>query len=570
MVAAKKKVFREFIKILLKEKPKDKDKINSIKLRLARKYGLEKFPTDIEILSYANKKEFDVLSQILLTKPTRTLSGVSVCAIMTKPSPCPHGRCVFCPGGVNSAFGDVPQSYTGREPASMRAKRNDYDSYLQVMNRLEQYVVMGHNFNKIELIIMGGTFPSLNFNYQRNFVAYAFKAMNDFSRLFIKGNSFKLNRFREFFLLPGSVNDEERVKTIKRRLSKLKGFANLELEQEYNDKKSKVKCVGLTIETRPDYARLEHAKRMLSLGATRVELGVQTIYNDVLEKVERGHTVEDSIAATRILKDLGFKINYHIMIGLPNSNYKRDYNIFKELFENEDFRPDMLKIYPCLVVKGTKLYQWWKNGKFKEANNEYALKLLKEVYPIIPEYVRVMRIQRDIPSHTIESGVNLTNLRQVLYEELKNKPIKEIRFREIGLNLKQQNLDLKGINRKIFVKEYNASKGKEFFISEEDEQRRFIFGFCRLRFPSQSLIKEIDDKTALIRELHVYGPSEKIGLRGNIQHSGTGSRLLKKAEQIAKARGMRKILVISGIGVRAYYRKHGYKKQSYYMAKHIS
>lgn len=568
MQNSKENVFREFIDIILKEKPKDKHRINTIKLKLARKYGLEKFPTDIEILSHANEKEFKELKQILLTKPTRTLSGVSVCAIMTKPAPCPHGRCAFCPGGLNSAFGDVPQSYTGREPASMRAMRNNYDAYLQVMNRLEQYVVMGHNFNKIELIIMGGTFPSLNANYQRNFVAYAFKAMNDFSKMFYKGNRFNLRKFRKFFILPGSVNDENRAKAIRKKLLKQKGKAVLELEQDYNDKKSKIKCVGLTIETRPDYAKLKHAKRMLELGATRVELGVQSVYNDVLEKVRRGHSVEDSIEATRILKDLGFKINYHMMIGLPGSNFERDYEMFKELFRNPDFRPDMLKIYPCLVVKGTELYLWWKNGEFKEADNEYALKLLEKVYPIIPEYVRVMRIQRDIPSHTIEAGVNLTNLRQVLYEKLKKKNIKEIRFREVGLNLRENEMNLNKIKRKIFVTEYDASKGKEFFISEEDENRKVLFGFCRLRFPSQSLIKEITPKTALIRELHVYGKSEKLGEKG-IQHTGCGSRLLKKAEEIAKAHGMKKILVISGIGVRAYYRKQGYKKESYYMAKYL-
>ncbi len=563
-------VFMEFIKILLKEKPKDKYRINSIKLKLARKYKLKKFPTDIEILSHATDKEFKILKQVLLTKPTRTLSGVSVCAIMTKPAPCPHGRCVFCPGGVNSAFGDVPQSYTGHEPASMRARRNDYDAYLQVMNRIEQYVVMGHNFNKIELIIMGGTFPSLNLKYQRNFVASALRAINDFSRMFYKGEKFNLKKFRDFFLLPGSASNVKRVKTVQKRLLKLKSKANLKLEQEYNDKISKVKCIGLTIETRPDYAKLKHARNMLELGATRVELGVQSIYEDVLKKVKRGHSVKDSIIATRVLKDLGFKINYHIMIGLPGSDFERDYNMFVELFRNQDFKPDMLKIYPCLVVKGTDLYRWWKHGKFKEADNEYAIKLLEKVYPIIPRYVRIMRIQRDIPSHIIESGVNLTNLREVLYRKLKDEPIKEIRFREIGLNLREKEIDITKLKRCIFIEKYSASKGTEFFISEEDEDRQFIFGFCRLRFPSQSLIKEININTALIRELHVYGRSEKIGVSGQIQHTGTGSRLLKKAEEIAKSHGMKKILVISGLGVRGYYRKMGYRKYSSYMAKLIN
>lgn len=576
--------FNEVIELIKIKKP-NKKQLSRLKTKLCRKYKLKKIPTDIEILLNSDKDDLKKIKKYLLTKPTRTISGVAVCAIMTKPIKCPHGKCSYCPGGVNSVFGDVPQSYTGKEPATRRAIRNKFDPYLQIMNRLQQYIVSGHIADKIELIIMGGTFPSFPKKYQEYFIKYALKAMNDFSFLFFKNNELDIVKFKQFFELPGDIENKKRQKSIHKKLLSIKKvqlkklsinriinnkktilknkLKKIKLEEEQlRNEKSNIKCVGLTIETRPDYGKLKQGNEMLKLGATRVELGVQTIYNQILKKIERGHTVEDSIESTRILKDLGFKINYHIMPGLPGSNFKKDLEALKEIFSNEDFRPDMLKIYPCMVLKGTKLYSLYKNKKYKPLTTQQAANLIIEFKKFIPEYCRIMRVQRDIPTFMIEAGVNKTNLRQYIKKIMKNKNIKCecIRCREIG-NEEIKNILIKKIK-------YKASKGLEYFISAESEDK--IVGFCRLRFPFQKLRKEITKNSALIRELHIFGPAVSIGKKGFVQHKGIGKKLLKEAENISKKNKKDKIIIISGIGAREYYRKLGYKKEGVYMVKYLN
>jgi len=361
--------FKELIKEIEKNKIKNQYRLNILKNKISKKYKLEKIPTNIEILCHLPPNKINKFKRLLTTKPTRTISGVAVCAIMTKPMKCPHGKCIMCPGGVDSAFGSVPQSYTGKEPATRRAIRNNYDPYLQVMNRLEQYTILNQDTTKIELIVMGGTFPSFPKKYQEECITHSFKAMNDFSDLFFKKNKLDFIRFKEFFELPGNVHDKTREERIHKRLLSIKNKKTcLEKEQKKNEK-SAVRCVGLTIETRPDYAKLKHANEMLRLGATRIELGVQTIYDDVLKTIKRGHSVSDSIEATRILKDLGFKINYHMMPGLPGVSLKKDLFALKALFDYEEFQPDMLKIYPCMVLKGTKLYDLWKKKEVYSIND---------------------------------------------------------------------------------------------------------------------------------------------------------------------------------------------------------
>jgi len=560
-----KEYFNEIIGIL-KKKTLSKQEISNLKTRLCRKYKID-IPTDIRILLSADAKDRKLLKH-LITKPTRTISGVAVCAIMTKPIKCPHGKCAICPGGPGSIFGNMPQSYTGKEPAARRAIRNNFDPYLQVMNRLEQYIMTGHVPDKLELIIMGGTFPSFKKTYQDYFTKYALKAMNDFSKMFFRNDNLNLENFKKFFEMPGNFQDDARVKRIQNKLIKLKNKTTLEKEQKRNEN-SKIRCVGLTIETRPDFAKQKHANQMLRLGATRVELGVQTAYDNILEKIERGHTVKDSIDATKTLKNLGFKINYHMMIGLPGSGRKKDINSFKKIFSDQSFRPDMLKIYPCMVLKGTKLYELWKDKKYIPTTTEEAVGIITEIKRFVPLYVRIMRVQRDIPTYLTEAGVNKTNLRQYIEKELKEKKRKCncIRCREIGHKLKKEKINLKNIKLKVL--EYDASNGKEFFISYEDVKNNALIGFCRLRFPSQSLRKEITGKSTLIRELHVFGSAISIGKKGDIQHAGYGKKILKKAEDISKKNKKNKIVVISGIGVRNYYRKLGYKKQGPYMVKYL-
>ena len=548
--------YNELFCILKKEKP-DKNKLSKLKNQLCKKYGLKRPPTDTEILMHAANKDIPKL-KILQNKPTRTMSGVSVIAIMSRPEKCPHGACIMCPSNVSKG---IPQSYTGKEPAAMRALRNCFDSYLQVFNRLEQYIATGHNFDKIELIIMGGTFPSFNFNYQKNFVMYALKAMNDFSALFIKRGKVDYLEFKQFFELPGNIGSKERIESVHKKILKLKGRSTLIKEQKQNEK-AFVRCIGMTVETRSDYGKLKHGNRMLSLGVTRVEIGIQSVYDSALKYINRGHTVADNIESIRALKDLGFKLNFHYMPGLPGLNPKKDFSGMASLFSNSDYRPDMLKIYPCMVMPETKLYNLWKANKFKPLTTSEAALLIAKFKRYVPEYCRIMRVQRDIPTYMTSAGVDKTNLRQYVASIMEENNIKCRCIR-----CRQPNGKISG-HIKINIKEYDASHGKEFFISADIGD--CLLGFCRLRFPSQSLRCEITSGAGLIRELHIYGEAIKIGDKGKVQHKGLGLKLMKTAEKIIKSYGRNKVVVISGIGARQYYiKKLGYKKEGPYVIKMV-
>ena len=545
---------------ILKRKPKDRKEILRLRDSLAKIHKPKKLPSLIQILISMPVEKIKILKPLLLSKPTRTMSGVSPIAIMTKPMPCPHGKCIYCPGGIGSPFGDVPQSYMGTEPATMRGIRNNYDPYLQIFNRIEQYVLLGHTFDKIELIIMGGTFPSFPKKYQEEFVKYSFKAMNDFSDIFFnKNGEFNYNKFKEFFELPcENFENKERTKRIQ---EKLKKTCTLKKEQEKNES-SFIRCVALCIETKPDWGLLEHGNQMLKLGCTRVELGIQSVYEDVIKHAHRGHTIKDTKDSIRILKDLGFKVAGHYMPGLPLTTKKRDLEGMKQLFSNEDFKPDMLKIYPTMVSKGTPLYADYKQKKFKPLTTKEAAKLIIEFKKHVPEYCRIMRIQRDVPTKQWASGVDITNFRQHIFQnnDIKCRCIRcrEPRGRKIDWN-----------KVKVKVNEYNASEGKEFFISAEDTKNDILIGFTRMRFPNKPLRKEITKNSALIRELHVYGTATALGGEGLVQHKGIGKKLLKKAESIAKQNKKEKIIIISGVGVRPYYYKLNYKKEGPYVSKLI-
>ncbi|OGM01620.1 hypothetical protein A3K72_01580 [Candidatus Woesearchaeota archaeon RBG_13_36_6] len=556
--------FFEEINEVLKNRKLSKNKISRLKIELCNKYKLKQIPTDFEVLLNARGGDLKYLKQ-LQTKPTRTISGVAVVAIMTMPLPCPHGKCSYCPGGVNSVFGDMPQSYTGKEPATMRGIRNKYDPYLQIFNRLEQYLILGHDIDKVELIVMGGTFPSFKNEYKEDFVKCSFKAFNDFSKIFFDGNRFKLFEFKDFFELPGEVGNVDRTKAIQNKMGKLKGKTSLEAEQRKNES-SKVRCVAICIETRPDYCKEKHINEMLRFGTTRVELGVQSLDNKVLRKIKRGHGVEESIRATQLLKDSLLKVGYHMMPGLPLTTLEQDLEMLKELFSNPDFRPDALKIYPCMVMPGTELYEDYKKGKYKPITTEDAAELIIKFKRFVPKYCRIMRVQRDIPSYLAEAGVDMTNLRQYVHNMMEKRGVKCecIRCREPRSKL----IGLKDV--KIVEESYEASNGTEVFISAEDTKQDVLIGFCRLRIPYKPFSKEITNRSAGIRELHVYGSAVPLGEKGIIQHRGFGKRLLQKAEEIAKERyDKNKMLIISGIGAREYYRKLGYEKQDVYMVKRL-
>ncbi len=525
------KLAREIIKGILAEEIKDKRALVKEKARLCEKYGMNKFPKNSEILEFAKNEEYDIVLPLLQKKPMRTMSGVAIIAAMTKPHECPHGKCIYCPGGVDL---EVPQSYTGKEPAARRAIMHDYDPYDQVHARLEQLDKIGHPIDKCELITMGGTLPALEYEYQDYFVRECLRAMNDYPK------------------------------------SK-KAYGTLEKIQKDNES-SDVRCVGMTFETRPDYAMEEQVDNMLKLGGTKLELGVQTLNDEIYKMVERGHTVADVAQSTQICRDSLLKIGYQMMPGLF-AEMQQDVKMFKQLFSDDRFKPDLLKFYPTLVIKGTKLYDMWKRGDYKPYNTEEAVKTLAKIKKTVPPWCRVIRIQRDIPTDLVMAGVTKSNLRELVEEEMKahGDTCACIRCREIGIKMSKQNIipDEKSIELQRI--DYNANGGKEVFLSFEETTNNLLVGFLRLRKPGNPHREEMKD-AAGIRELHVYGPMVEVGEKPKEkwQHRGYGTELLKEAERIAKEEwDMDKINIISGIGVRDYYRKFGYERTGPYMGKTI-
>jgi elongator complex protein 3 len=552
----------------IKEHKPDKLKLSKHKKDLCKKYKIKDIPTDINIYLNAPSEDAKLIREYLQTKPTRTGSGVAVIATMTKPFNCPHGSCIYCPGGLNSAFGDVPKSYTGKEPSTMRGIRNDYDPYRIVFNRLEQYIVLGQNPDKVDQIIMGGTFTAFPKVYQEEFVHFSFKAYNDFSRLFYADGEIDIDKFKAFFELPGNIATKERAERIREKVLTLKNnnIKSLEEEQIENEK-SAIRCIGLTIETKPDWAFQEQGIELLGLGTTRIELGIQTVYDNILKAINRGHGIKESKRSIADLRDLGFKLNFHMMPGLPDEDNVRisrekDIESLKQIFNDPDFRPDMLKIYPCMVMSGTVLEKHFGSGIFKPLTTEEAADIIVEAKKSVPEYCRIMRINRDIPTYATTAGVGKTNLRQYVDKLAAERGVKCrcIRCREV------KDIDLKD-EPKIIIREYEASHGKEFFISMEADDK--ILGFARLRLPPRSLHTVITLKSALIRELHVYGRALAIGSsdKEKSQHKGIGRKLMQKAEEIARQNGKDKMIVISGVGVREYYRKLGYEREGPYMVK---
>jgi elongator complex protein 3 len=528
--------------------------LSKLKVKLTKKYNLASIPSNVEVFLRTKAK--------VTTKPMRTMSGVSPLALMTAPFACPHGKCVYCPGGPDSPFGNVPQSYTGKEPSTMRGIRNFYDPYLIVFNRLEQFIVTGHVPQKTEIIVQGGTFPALPEKYQEDFITYALKGMNDFGEMFYK-NEVDMEKFMSFFELPGGVGDSVRTKHIHEKELQLKGTTTLEAEQLRNES-AKIRCVALCIETKPDWCFEPHIDGMLRLGTTRVEMGVQCLREDVMKMTHRGHTLQDAVKATKLMRNSLLKIGYHMMPGLPGMTKQMDAEDYKELFTNSDYMPDAIKIYPTTVLKGTGLYGLWKAGKFQPLSSEDAADIIVEAKKWVPKWCRIMRVQRDIPSTVIDAGPNLTNMRQLVEQKLKEKGVKCrcIRCREP----REHQIDWSSV--KLLRENYNASGGKEIFLSFEDVKNDLLLGFCRLRIVPESHRSEITKNSAGIRELHVYGQAVPLGEHGEVQHKGLGKQLMAEAERIAKEEfSCKKMLVISGIGAREYYYKLGYKLDGPYVSK---
>lgn len=498
----------------------------------SKQLGLSEMPSSPFILSYAKAPSKEMLS-LLSIKPTRSLSGVSVVSVMLPPFPCP-GECVYCPSSFEEK--EAPKSYTGFEPSALRAQRLNYDPFKIVSNRIAQLDLTGNFAQKVEIIFQGSSFTCL----------------------------------------PKAKRDNVVKQSIEGVLGKrAPSLAAAKLAAE----RSKRRIVGITFETRPDLCKKKDIKGMLSLGGTRVELGVQNPDNKIYAKVCRGHNVKDVTSATQLLKDSAFKVLYHLMPGLPGSDYKTDLKNFRRIFTDPDFKPDMVKFYPCLVIKGTKLYDDWEKGNFDPLVEEKAVKLLAQIKSEIPKWVRVMRVNRDIPSNIISAGIKKTNLRQLVHEELsrQGKKCNCIRCREIGLMQRVDNNPKLNPNYspdlapKLEKEFYDASGGEEVFISFESKAA--LFGFVRLRNPARPFMRQITPRTALIRELHVYGKSLSLHERDDAssQHQGLGKELIKEAEQVAKKSfDAKKMVVISGLGVKEYYKNNfGYKKDGPFMSKKL-
>ncbi len=536
---------RLIIEEALNNKITTKKELEKIKIQACRDLKLPGFMSNSKILEYAKDDELELLRPLLMKKPTRTISGVAIVAVMCHPHKCPHGRCKYCP---ESSI--APPSYTGEEPAALRARMFNFHPYVQTFNRLYQLRNIGHSIDKVELIIMGGTFASRDLDYQEWFVTQALRAMNDFEEV---SSSIPKNQ-REIEIIPPT------------------DFKYIHDVQKVNEH-SKVRCVGLTFETRPDFAKYEDVNRMLNFGVTRVELGVQTLYNHIYKRVDRGHNIQDVIDANRILRDSAVKVAMHMMPGL-SSSFRSDLNMFKRLFTEESFSPDMLKIYPCLVTEGSEFYDMWQKGEYEPYTSEEAVDLIVEVKKILPKWVRTMRIQRDIPATLINAGVKKSNLGELVYNRLEEEDVQCqcIRCREVG-HKKAHGVEPDYNNIELLRTDYNVTGGREIFLSVEDPDNDIIIGFTRLRIPSKDVFRpEITPSSALIRELHVYGQMQKIGKNDNKlwQHQGYGAQLIQEAEKIARDEfAKNKMLIISGIGVRDYYRKLGYHRDGPYMSKFI-
>lgn len=526
----------DVIKQLVEAHEEGKDiNLNKVKTKTSAKYGLEAQPRLVDIIAAVPPQYRRALVPKLKAKPIRTASGIAVVAVMCKPHRCPHisftgNICVYCPGGPDSDFEYSTQSYTGYEPTSMRAIRARYDPYLQTRHRVEQLKQLGHSVDKVEFIVMGGTFMALPEEYRDYFIRNLHDALSGHT----------------------SNNVAEAVR--------------------YSER-SNTKCVGITIETRPDYCLKRHLSDMLGYGCTRLEIGVQSVYEDVARDTNRGHTVRAVCESFHLSKDAGFKVVAHMMPDLPNVGMERDVEQFIEFFENPAFRPDGLKLYPTLVIRGTGLYELWKTGRYKSYTPSALVDLVARILALVPPWTRVYRVQRDIPMPLVSSGVEHGNLRELALARMKDMgtECRDVRTREVGIQ--EIHHKVRPYQVELVRRDYVANGGWETFLSYEDPEQDILIGLLRLRRCSpQSFRAELKGGVSIVRELHVYGSVVPVSSRdpSKFQHQGFGMMLMEEAERIARdEHGSSKLAVISGVGTRNYYRKMGYELEGPYMVKDL-
>jgi len=486
---------------LLSGRIASKEELHRAKMALCRDGFLVSPPTDATILAAVDPALRARLAPLLRVKPSRTASGVAVVAAMTRPAPCPHGVCIYCPGGPTWG---TPQSYLGGEPAAMRGAQFAYDPYRQARARVAQLRATGHETDKVDFIVLGGTFTGFPVPYRESFVKGCYDGLNGFESATL-GDAMRANEAAD------------------------------------------ARMVGLTIETKPERFDPETVTHTMSLGTTRVEFGVQSTFDDVLRRANRGHTVEDVRAATRRAKDAGLKVCYHMMPGLPGSDAARDLESFRIIYEEEAFRPDMVKIYPTLVLPGTGLHALWRRGEYEPMTTDEVVDLLAAVKALTPPWVRIQRIQREIGVPEVAAGLAVGNVRELARARMaaQGTRCRCIRCREIGLQKRSFGGEDAGLRRQ----EYDASGGGEVFLSFELEDQSLV-GYARLRGCAAG---------AYLRELKVFGHVVPIHgePRAEWQHRGYGARLVAECERIAMDEwGHRSLRVTSGVGVREYYRQY--------------
>ncbi|GFR87141.1 elongator complex protein 3 [Elysia marginata] len=533
MVMAVAEIVSELVKAVRENRDVD---LNKLKTKIASKYNMSSQPRLVDIIAAVPQEFKKMLLPKLKAKPVRTASGIAVVAVMCKPHRCPHiamtgNICVYCPGGPDSDFEYSTQSYTGYEPTSMRAIRARYNPYLQTRHRVEQLQQLGHSVDKVEFIVMGGTFMSLPDEYRDYFIRNLHDALSGHT----------------------SSSVQEAVK--------------------YSER-STTKCIGITIETRPDYCLKKHLSDMLKYGCTRLEIGVQSVYEDVARDTNRGHTVRAVCESFQMSKDAGFKVVSHMMPDLPNVGWERDIEQFIEFFENPAFRADGLKIYPTLVIRGTGLYELWKTGRYKSYPPSQLVDLIARILALVPPWTRVYRVQRDIPMPLVTSGVEHGNLRELSLARMADlgTQCRDVRTREVGIQ--EIHHKVKPDQAELIRRDYVANGGWETFLSYEDPEQDILIGLLRLRKCSADTFRpELRGGCSIVRELHVYGSVVPVHARDprKFQHQGFGILLMEEAARIAKEEhGAKKIAVISGVGTRNYYRKLGYELEGPYMVKSLA
>jgi elongator complex protein 3 len=534
----------------------------------------------------------EALARIQL-KPIRTASGVTPVTILTKPFPCP-GTCVFCPNDVR-----MPKSYLSDEPGAQRAEQNGFDPYLQTMTRLRQYRNIGHPTDKVELIILGGTWSFYPESYQIWFVKRAFDALHDFGAgrddsehirgLLHSGSQHDPQRAPVTLTLDGSnltqsynqtvraifADEMTRSRQAAERFSagltertpvdEFATWGELESAQDFNESAT-VRCVGLVIETRPDHIDETEVRRVRRLGCTKVQIGFQSLSDDVLRVNKRGHDVAATRRAVKLLRRAGFKIHAHWMPNLYGSTPAADLEDFRRMVDDPDFRPDELKIYPCSLIDSAELMEIYQRGDWQPYTFDELLSLLKECFAIAPEYMRLTRVIRDIPSTDIVVGNKLTNFRQIVEDALaaEGRPSADIRAREVRLR------GVEADTLTLDISEYATGIGRELFLQFITPERA-IAGFLRLSLPDADLAPLVPELSgaAIIREVHVYGVALGIGKasEGRAQHQGLGSALIEQAVALASAAGYAHLAVISAVGTRGYYRARGFADAGMYQVR---